>query len=102
MQVDSSTLLKENHTTLNNQLVVYKGGQFHSYYMPLGLGPLTYFLMSKENKLLANQQQFEVLHQDKKYMFTPIISLKYPITYSPLSLKNSFIPTPQSKHLIQF
>jgi len=38
--------------------VVRKGAGFHSCQMPLGLGPLTCFLTSEEDELLAKQKQF--------------------------------------------
>lgn len=53
MQVGSLMLFKENHAIWNYPLVVHKGEGFHSFHMSLGLGSLTCFLMSKEDKLLA-------------------------------------------------
>jgi hypothetical protein len=58
MEADSSLLFKENDVTWNNLLVVRKGANLHSSQRPLGLGSLTYFLVSKEDELLANKKQF--------------------------------------------
>jgi len=58
------TVIKENHATCNNPLVVRKGAGFHSCQMPLSLGPLTCFLTSEEDELLAKQKQFYGILQD--------------------------------------
>jgi len=69
------TVIKENHVTWNNPLVVRKGAGYHSCQMPLGLGPLTCFLTSEEDELLAKQKQFYGILQADTIWLVIIIKL---------------------------
>lgn len=76
------TVIKENHATWNNPLVVRKGAGYHSWQMPLGLGPLTCFLTSEEDELLAKQKQFYgILQADFIQFFIQSYILKYIILH---------------------
>jgi hypothetical protein len=46
-------------------LVVRKGEDFHSYQMPLGLGPLTYFPVFEEYKLSTIRSSFRSSKQGR-------------------------------------